>query len=93
MRVVGERVMTQAEAELLTRLWAAVQAASLTVLGPRGGRRLSAAFAEWMMGLPEGHVTGTPGVSRVQQLRMLGNGVVPQQAEAAVRKLMERAVR
>mgnify|MGYP000871210754 CR=1 FL=1 len=49
-----------------------------------GGRRLSARFVEWMMGLPEGWVTDVPGVSRTAQLRMLGNGVVPQQAARAV---------
>jgi DNA (cytosine-5)-methyltransferase 1 len=42
---------------------------------------------EWLMGLPAGHVTGVPGLSRAQQLRVLGNGVVPQQAAAALREL------
>jgi hypothetical protein len=50
------------------------------------GRRLSPAFAEWMMGLPAGHVTGTP-ISRAAQLRALGNGVVPQQAKRALELL------
>lgn len=36
------------------------------------------------MGLPAGWVTGTPGLSRSQQLRILGNGVVPQQATYAL---------
>ena len=50
--------------------------------------RLSTLFVEWMMGLPEGWVTGPGlGLSRAQQLTMLGNGVVPQQAEYAVRIL------
>lgn len=50
--------------------------------------RLSTLFVEWMMGLPEGWVTDTRlGLSRAQQLTMLGNGVVPQQAERAVRIL------
>ena len=51
---------------------------------PRGGRRLSARFVEWMMGLPEGWVTDVPGVSRTAQLRMLGNGGVPPQAAHAL---------
>lgn len=51
-------------------------------------RRLSPAFVEWMMGLPEGHVTGVPGVSPGAMLRCLGNGVVPQQAAAAIQHLM-----
>lgn len=54
-----------------------------------GGRRLSPAFVEWMMGLPEGHVTGVPGISRNDQLKALGNGVCPQQGEAAIRYLMQ----
>lgn len=40
------------------------------------------AFSEWMMGLPGGWVTGTD-TSRTQQLRMIGNAVVPQQAALA----------
>jgi DNA (cytosine-5)-methyltransferase 1 len=53
--------------------------------------RLSPAFVEWLMGLPAGHVTDVPGLSRAQQLKALGNGVVPQQAEAAIRLLLARA--
>jgi hypothetical protein len=41
-----------------------------------------------MMGLPEGHVTGVPDISRNDQLKALGNGVVPQQAELALRWLL-----
>lgn len=40
------------------------------------------------MGLPEGHVTAVPGLSRNDMLRLLGNGVVPEQAEAALRWLL-----
>jgi len=40
------------------------------------------------MGLPEGHVTAVPGLSRNQQLRLLGNGVVPQQGAAAIAELL-----
>jgi DNA (cytosine-5)-methyltransferase 1 len=43
-------------------------------------------FVEWMMGLPEGWVTGH-GLSASQELKMLGNGVVPQQAAFALRLL------
>ena len=52
-------------------------------------RRLNPAFVEWMMGLPAGHVTGH-GLSAAKELKMLGNGVVPQQARSAVTQLMER---
>ena len=40
-------------------------------------------YPEYMMGLEPGWVTDC-GLSRSQQLKMLGNGVVPQQAEAAI---------
>ncbi|WP_254878683.1 hypothetical protein [Streptomyces sp. NA04227] len=42
------------------------------------------------MGLDAGHVTGVPGLSRAAQLKALGNGVVPQQAAAALRLLLDR---
>ncbi|GGX15294.1 DNA cytosine methyltransferase [Streptomyces lomondensis] len=51
--------------------------------GTRGNRRLSPAFAEWMMGLPAGWVTAVPDIPRREQLKILGNGVVPQQAHHA----------
>lgn len=53
-----------------------------------GGSRLNAAFAEWMMGLPAGWVTDVPALSRNSTLRILGNGVVPQQASAALSLLL-----
>lgn len=52
-------------------------------------RRLNPQFVEWMMGLPQGWVTGH-GLSAAQELKMLGNGVVPQQAHAAITQLLER---
>ena len=56
--------------------------------GPRGGRRLSARFTEWMQGLDDGHVTAVPGLDYRDQIRALGNGVVPQQAAMALRHLL-----
>jgi len=53
-----------------------------------GKPRLSAAFAEWMMGLPAGGVTAVPGVGRAEQLAAVGNGVCPQQAHAAFTELL-----
>jgi DNA (cytosine-5)-methyltransferase 1 len=41
------------------------------------------------MGLPAGHVTAVPGLTRNAQLKALGNGVVPQQAALAVRVLLD----
>ncbi|GFH64560.1 hypothetical protein Srut_10740 [Streptomyces rutgersensis] len=53
--------------------------------------RLSPLFVEWLMGLDAGHVTAVPGLTRNEQLKALGNGVVPQQATAALRLLLDRA--
>jgi DNA (cytosine-5)-methyltransferase 1 len=50
--------------------------------------QLSPAFSEWMMGLPAGWVTDVPDITRNEALRALGNGVVPQQAEHALRWLL-----
>lgn len=63
-----------------------------TETGQRGGDVLSPRFVEWMMGLPAGHVTDTPGLSRSQALKALGNGVVPQQAAHAISHLAETAL-
>lgn len=40
-----------------------------------------------MQGVEPGWVTDVPGLSRSDMLRLLGNGVVPQQGEAALRWL------
>ena len=56
-----------------------------------GNPRLSARFSEWMMGLPDGWVTGVPGLSRNAQLKAIGDGVMPAQAAMALRMLLERA--
>ena len=47
-------------------------------------RRLSPEFVSWMMGLPAGWVTDL-GLTRNEELKILGNGVVRQQAAAATR--------
>jgi len=58
--------------------------------GKDGAHRLSAEFTEWMMGLPAGWVTGEDiGLKRNEQLKACGNGVVPQQAELALRMLLQ----
>ena len=56
--------------------------------GKEGNHRLSSAFTEWMMGLPSGWITEV-GLSRNDELKACGNGVVPQQAELALRALLE----
>lgn len=59
--------------------------------GPKGSPRLSARFSEWMMGLPDGWITDVPGITRNEALKAAGNGVVPQQAAAALRLMLARA--
>ena len=57
--------------------------------GPKGNPRLSPLFVEFLMGLPAGHVTDPAiGLTRNQQLKALGNGVVPQQGAAALEWLL-----
>ncbi len=59
--------------------------------GKGGKARLNPKLPEWMMGLDEGHVTAPDiGLSRAEQLKAEGNGVVPQQAEAATVELLMR---
>jgi hypothetical protein len=55
--------------------------------GKEGAHRLSSKFTEWMMGLPEGWITDV-GLKRNEELKLAGNGVVPQQAELALRLLL-----
>jgi DNA (cytosine-5)-methyltransferase 1 len=54
--------------------------------GRAGKPVLAPPFVEWLMGLPPGWVCGL-GLPRTVALRLLGNGVVPQQA-AALRALL-----
>lgn len=50
---------------------------------------LSAEFSSWLMGWPPGWVTDPAiGISRNDQLRCVGNGVVSLQAAAAIRYLL-----
>lgn len=56
---------------------------------PLANDRLNPVFVEWMMGLPEGWVTDLI-ERRTQSLKILGNGVVPQQAAAAIKGLSKR---
>lgn len=58
-----------------------------TTVGTKGRPVLAPRFVEWMMGLPAGWVTDVPNISRTQQLKILGNGVVPQQATHALHLL------
>lgn len=55
--------------------------------GKNGQSRLASRFVEWLMGLLAGWVTGV-GLTRTEELKALGNGVVPQQAALAVKHLL-----
>lgn len=63
-------------------------APSPTEISVRGTLCLSPPFSEWMMGLPRGWVTDVD-LPRRNKLKILGNGVVPQQAVLALRLLGE----
>jgi DNA (cytosine-5)-methyltransferase 1 len=56
--------------------------------GKDNNHRLSSKFTEWMMGLPDNWITGHD-LKRNDELKLAGNGVVPQQAELALRLLLE----
>jgi DNA (cytosine-5)-methyltransferase 1 len=74
--------------------WAAVigrPAPEPTGYGIWGQTRLSPQLSEWLMGLPAGFVTDLD-LPYSAQLRILGNGVVPQQADVALRLLVRTAV-
>jgi site-specific DNA-cytosine methylase len=72
------------------RRWEAVigrPAPAPTEPNAKGNHRLSPKFTEWMMGTPEGWITDVP-ISRNEQLKACGNGVVPQQAAAALKDML-----
>ncbi|MEK2492395.1 DNA cytosine methyltransferase [Kitasatospora purpeofusca] len=57
--------------------------------GHNGQARLSPAFVEWMVGLPDGHVTDPAlAIPRAEQLRLLGNIAMRQHAAAGYRHLL-----
>ena len=68
----------------MVRQWAEIVGRKPPV--PVDDRGVEPKFVEWMMGLPEGHVTGL-NLNRTAQLKMLGNGVVPQQGALAIELL------
>ena len=56
-----------------------------------GNPQLAPRFSEWLMGWPAGWVTDVPDLSRNEQLRIIGNGVVPQQAAAGISWCLDAA--
>jgi DNA (cytosine-5)-methyltransferase 1 len=80
--------------EVAIRQWEAVTGRSAPYpveQGTRGQPRLAAVFSEWLMGLPRGFVTGLS-LPYSAQHRALGNGVVPQQAVAALWELVDSVI-
>lgn len=58
--------------------------------GKDGAHRLSPLFTEWLMGLEPGWLTDPEiGLTRNEQLKACGNGVVPQQAALALRIMLD----
>jgi DNA (cytosine-5)-methyltransferase 1 len=55
-------------------------------LNRNGNLRITVEFVTWMMGWPEDWFAGTE-LSRANRLMLLGNGVVPQQAQLAIDSL------
>ncbi len=98
---VGRAVMNSGEIdsnswgrfESSIRRWEAVtgrKAPAPTVYDGKDGRpRLSPLLTEWMMGVPKGWITDC-GLSRNEELKACGNGVVPQQAVLALRYLLRK---
>jgi len=89
---LAENTLNWGKFEPAIRRWEAITRKSPAPTKPDGkdgAHRLSAEFTEWMMGLPEGWVTAPDlGLKRNDQLKACGNGVVPQQAELALRMLL-----
>ena len=88
--MLGGGEITWGKYEFAIRRWEGLtrSAPMATELNGNGKPKLAAAFAEWLMGWPAGWVTEVPGVTRNEALKIAGNGVVPQQAAAALRYLL-----
>lgn len=82
---VGSRVAEWGEFGFAIERWERIVGrVAPAPLAPFGdGVRINPVFVEWLMGLPSGWVTGR-GLSLADEIRMLGNGVVPQQAQLAL---------
>lgn len=77
--------------ETAVQRWESVlgrEAPAPTEPGRNGKPRLSAEFVSWMMGCPEGWIVDVPGVTRNEALKLGGNGVVRQQARAALEDML-----
>ncbi|UXE05393.1 DNA methyltransferase [Arthrobacter phage Renna12] len=92
MLPAADAVQEWEEYEPAIRRWESVMgpAPIPTEISAKGKRVLSARFAEWMMGQPAGWVTDPAiGISRGEQIKACGNGVVTQQAAFALADMLE----
>lgn len=88
-----ELAVNWGEYEPAVRLWESLtRPAPAPTLpdGKNGNHRLNAEFVSWMMGYPAGWVTDI--IGRNPAIKACGNGVVPQQAFAALSILWARVV-
>lgn len=88
-----ELAVNWGEYEPAVRLWESLtRPAPAPTLpeGKNGNHRLAAVFPEWMMGYPAGWVTDI--IGRNPAIKACGNGVVPQQAFAALSILWARVM-
>ena len=85
-KISGQKRFTWGDYEPAIRRWETV--IDRPAPHPAHKKGVNADFVEWLMGLPEGYVTDI-GLSRKAQLKILGNGVVPQQAALALQLLAE----
>lgn len=81
---LGKSQVAWGNYELAIRRWEAITRTAPPAVDERG--RLDPRFAEWMMGFPEGWVESIP---RNQQLKCVGNAVVPQCGAEALRQLLQ----
>lgn len=89
--MVSSELIDWQEYEPAIRRWERISGLTApypATLGPRGGIKPSPEFVEWMMALPTGHVSGVPGLSVNEKLKLLGNGIVVPSAEKAIRYLL-----
>ena len=88
---LGERTCSFGKWEAAIKRWEQIigrVAPSPNIATDKKYEIVSPLFLEWMMGLPEGHVTDLD-LSYESKMRVLGNGVVPLQATHAIKFLLK----
>ena len=90
MLPTGGAMIDWGEYEPAIRRWEAITrpAPAPTEPNKNGNPRLTVAFDEWLMGLPEGWIADID-IPHGAKIKLCGNGVVPLQAERALRILLD----